>query len=155
MDAAYFSRLFAYNDWANTRYIEVIKIALASGISIPENALELLSHNLGAQEIWLCRILDIPGGKELFGLKSISEIEVLNQSSTQKWLNIIEKHKTELFDFKVNYKNLEGQTFQNSLAEICTHVCNHGTYHRGQIARSLKAAGIQPPSSDFIVFSRI
>lgn len=155
MDAAYFSRLFAYNDWANTRFIEVLKNALSSGITIPENALELLSHNLGAQEIWLCRIQDIPGGKELFFLKSLSEIEILNQSSTQKWLDIIEKHKNELFDIKVNYKNLEGQSFQNSLAEICTHVTNHGTYHRGQIARSLKAAGIQPPSSDFIVFSRI
>jgi uncharacterized damage-inducible protein DinB len=154
MDAAYFSRLFAYNDWANTRFIEVLKNALNSGITIPENALELLSHNLGAQEIWLCRIQNIPGGKELFTPKSLPEIEALNQSSTQKWLNIIEKHKNELFDFKVNYKNLEGQSFQNSFAEICTHVSNHGTYHRGQIARALKAAGIQPPSSDFIVFSR-
>jgi uncharacterized damage-inducible protein DinB len=50
---------------------------------------------------------------------------------------------------------LDGSAQSSSLPDIITHVCNHGTYHRGQVAKSLKAAGIQPVSTDFIVFSRL
>jgi uncharacterized damage-inducible protein DinB len=37
---------------------------------------------------------------------------------------------------------------------MLTHVALHGVHHRGQIAASLRANGIDPPALDFIRFAR-
>jgi uncharacterized damage-inducible protein DinB len=31
----------------------------------------------------------------------------------------------------------------------------HGSYHRGQIAMALRAAGVDPVNTDFIAFARL
>ncbi len=40
------------------------------------------------------------------------------------------------------------------MSEIVTHVAMHGSYHRGQIARQLRSAGLEPPYTDFIQYTR-
>jgi uncharacterized damage-inducible protein DinB len=37
---------------------------------------------------------------------------------------------------------------------VLTHVVLHGAYHRGQIAADLRAAGLEPPYTDFIEAAR-
>jgi uncharacterized damage-inducible protein DinB len=79
----------------------------------------------------------------------------LSKQSGEEWKNFIQTHAEDLDDFRLDYTMLDGSAQSSSLPDIITHVCNHGTYHRGQVAKSLKAAGIQPVSTDFIVFSRL
>ena len=38
--------------------------------------------------------------------------------------------------------------------QIVLHVVNHGSYHRGQVAAMLRAAGYAPPDSDLIIWYR-
>ncbi len=154
MDAAFFLDLFDYNDWANNRVLNIIAQAENDSIPVPENVYELMSHILGAQEIWMYRLQNRLGGKELFALKPLSELIEINNRSTLEWKSLIQEHSNDFSDFALQYKNIEGQAFSNKLHEVIMHVVNHGTYHRGQISRALKAAGIQPVSTDFIVYSR-
>ena len=44
--------------------------------------------------------------------------------------------------------------FDNTVGEILTHVAMHGHYHRGQIARVMRAAGREPVYTDYIGFVR-
>ena len=55
----------------------------------------------------------------------------------------------------INYQNIKGIPFHNSIFEIITHLMNHGTYHRGQLVTMLRGAGSTPiPATDLIVFYR-
>jgi uncharacterized damage-inducible protein DinB len=44
--------------------------------------------------------------------------------------------------------------YASTIHEVLTHVFNHSTYHRGQIARIVHEQGGQRASTDFIAFSR-
>ena len=50
----------------------------------------------------------------------------------------------------VAYVNSKGEHFTSSVSDIITHVLAHGSYHRGQIASSLRDAGHEPAYTDFI-----
>lgn len=52
----------------------------------------------------------------------------------------------------VQYRNLKNEPFAKPVYQIVTHVVNHGTYHRGQIAAMLRQCGHVPPSTDFIYY---
>ena len=52
-----------------------------------------------------------------------------------------------------SYRNSAGRDFRNTVEEIVTHVTMHGSYHRGQIARIVRASGGDPPYTDYIQFS--
>ena len=55
---------------------------------------------------------------------------------------------------RVRYRNSAGNDFDNSVGEILTHVAMHGHYHRGQIARTMRAAGREPVYTDYIGYVR-
>ena len=57
-------------------------------------------------------------------------------------------------DDKVEYRNSKGEPWSNSVADILTHVLFHSAYHRGQIALQMRASGIEPASTDFILAVR-
>jgi len=54
----------------------------------------------------------------------------------------------------VHYASTEGTPWSNTVDDILTHVFNHSTYHRGQIAMLVRAAGGEPASTDYIVLTR-
>jgi uncharacterized damage-inducible protein DinB len=54
----------------------------------------------------------------------------------------------------VECRNLAGNTYRNTLADLIRHVVNHSTYHRGQLATQLRQLGQIPPATDFIVYRR-
>jgi len=58
------------------------------------------------------------------------------------------------FARRVTYRNSKGRRYESSVADIVMHVSMHGGYHRGQIARQLRAAGREPPYTDYIQFTR-
>jgi uncharacterized damage-inducible protein DinB len=130
---------------------EMIFKALAdANFAIPE-ANTLLSHILCAQHIWAKRILNEkptyavweqfePGSFDTIYRENIQLLEVAFAS----------KQASEV----VNYSNSAGDVFSNTVEEILMHVCNHGTYHRGQLAKMLKQAGFTPPLTDYIMLKR-
>jgi len=54
----------------------------------------------------------------------------------------------------IEYRNSKGERWQSSVADVLTHVLLHGSYHRGQIASAVRAAGGIPAYTDFIHASR-
>ena len=78
-------------------------------------------------------------------------VQSVNGSSSM-WLEFIEKNSH--LDQDVSYKDTEGVNHHTALKDILTHVANHGTHHRGQIATLLRQENIAPPASDFIFYCR-
>lgn len=116
-----------------------------------DEIIRLANHILNAQQIWIGRI---NGEKTL-----ASPWEDFPLSS-------FEKRNKELFDVTLDLisgSNLEEtfsfQTFarkklENKISDILTHLVNHSTYHRGQIALLMRSGGFEPVKSDFIYFRK-
>jgi len=50
----------------------------------------------------------------------------------------------------VAYRNSKGEEHRSTVEDILTHVLLHASYHRGQIASAIRAAGGTPAYTDFI-----
>lgn len=53
-----------------------------------------------------------------------------------------------------HYKLMNGTEDHQPLDVMVTHVVNHATYHRGQVATMFRQLGLKPVGTDFITFAR-
>jgi uncharacterized damage-inducible protein DinB len=67
---------------------------------------------------------------------------------------LIEQLRPEDFQRVVPYRNSAGLAFESTVEDILLHVCLHGSYHRGQIARAVRQGGATPAPTDYIGFIR-
>ena len=144
----HFNRIHQYNQWANRRVLAGIKTQAA-----PEKAMALLSHVVLAESVWQMRLLEKPVSTGVFDVLSLEEIDEMMTRNEAGWTSLLES--TEDYNRKLDYKMLNGTPVQSSISDILTHVFNHGTYHRAQIASLLRQSGLDPASTDFISFSRL
>ena len=147
----HFIHMFKYNDWATRQTAESI-IGLKKK---NKKSQELLSHIITAQKIWLNRILkrDII----IDPWQKINPDEWIEQNTTvtSEWINLIEGFQEKDFDAHVEYKNTAGEKHTNTVKDIITHVINHSTYHRAQIAQLIRQSGGEPAKTDYIVYQRL
>jgi uncharacterized damage-inducible protein DinB len=144
----YFKRLFEYNFSISEKLFELF---FSQQGQIPEKVIQLACHISNAHFIWNSRILEYKIETkpwESFPIEDFLKKENANLDCT---LRILEE--LDLTQPRV-YKNSMGNTFENRVSDILTHVVNHGIYHRGQIAMILRENGLNPVPSDFIYFAR-
>jgi uncharacterized damage-inducible protein DinB len=147
----YFLRMFAYHNWANRRALDSIA-GLDGNDAQPRR---YFAHILGAQKLWLLRIQGSNlTGAEVWPDLSFEECLALGAEMELKWKEYLETMDGEELNRSVAYTNSKGDGFVNTVEEIITHMFNHGTYHRGQIASKVREMGGTPASTDFIVFMR-
>jgi uncharacterized damage-inducible protein DinB len=147
----YYVHLFDYNDWANRLVINSLKE------NSPENEKihSLFSHLIIAQILWLNRLkkeeYEI---KDFWQLLDLNELDKLIERSTFDWKTFIKMQDEKELQSIYSYRNSKGKRYDNTLAQIMTHVINHSTYHRAQVAALLREENINPPLTDYIAFFR-
>lgn len=148
----HFLELFKYNRWANERFFACLEDEDLQD----EKLLKLFSHLISAQIIWLHRIKDMPTSPfPLWEVYKLRELKSMIAESNRNWENYLkEEHPGETFEEMIFYKNSKGVKFETTIRHIITHVINHSTYHRAQMAIQLRELGIDPPVTDFIAYSR-
>ncbi|PYO45862.1 MAG: hypothetical protein DMD72_14120, partial [Gemmatimonadetes bacterium] len=67
---------------------------------------------------------------------------------------IVEAITGDALERGITYRNSAGDQFTSTLEDILTHVMMHGSYHRGQVASLIRAAGDTPSPTDYIFFAR-
>ncbi len=149
--------LFRYDDWANRRVIESLRLlGPESDGEGKDLAIRWMGHIFVAQRLWLGRLKSEPPptAPKLFPRHSLDELESHVNEMKVKW----DEWLGALTDAKglstLSYQTTEGKTFESQIKDILTHVINHGTHHRGQIASKVRELGGKPASTDFIVFTR-
>jgi uncharacterized damage-inducible protein DinB len=143
--------LFEFNDWANRRILALLGV-LSNPVQRP---LDLLAHLLTAEEIWLMRLR----GQDTVGVDkspklTVVECESLLNEHKNAFAKVVDEFESRGLDSQVTYRTLSGREFTTSASDILTHIVQHGTYHRGQIALALRAEEIVPVDTDFITFVR-
>jgi uncharacterized damage-inducible protein DinB len=139
--------LFEYTYHFNREMIKIISENISKS---DEKTISLINHTLNAQQIWNSRVL---GEKsfEVWQINPFESLEEINQKNFQKSIQIVENSD---LDQRIEYQNLRGTKFENSIFEMLFQAINHSTYHRGQINSLLKQNGIEPLLTDYIFYKR-
>jgi len=149
----HFSKLFNYDHYANHIILEAIIKA-----GEPLRAVQTMGHLLVAQQIWFNRCNNLPPVAATLWDEDWKGADISSQiidDNNNAWLTYVDMIPIGGFDEVIAYTNLKGESHENKLSDIITHVINHGTHHRGQIGQHLKLAGVNAlPGTDFIAFVR-
>lgn len=145
---AYFLSLFEYHDQANQL---VLNVLFSDHENLDEYALKMFRHSIMAHHVWNHRMLDLANEYEFWeplNKIQLTELMIQNRQETAQILNQFDLHD------ELAYKNQLGDSFSSKIIDILSHISHHYAYHRGQIARSLRESGIEPPKTDLIIFRR-
>ena len=143
-------RLLAHMRWADALVAE----ALTSDERPDPEALRLFAHIASVEHLWYSRIQGRPAEFAVWPGLSAREARELAARHADLFDALVTGADEAALARRVSYRNSKGRSYESSVADIVTHVSMHGGYHRGQIARQLRAAGREPPYTDYIEFTR-
>ena len=143
-------RELAFNVWANREMMG----SLHAAKQIPARAMEVLGHMIAAENLWLKRMGK--AGPDILVWPTLSLADCDKQMSllSQRWKSLAEELTISDLEKRIQYVNSKGETWENSVIDILTHVVIHAGYHRGQIASFLGRSGEKAALTDYIECSR-
>jgi len=154
-------QLHAFNSWANNKIFDALaqlsteqymRDMQASHGSIQGTLL----HMVGAERIWISRLLGAPEADLLTAteaptLQAVRSVWETNGYETARFLGrITDKSLQETFAAK----SPKGDTYTHMYWQAVQHIVDHSTYHRGQIITMMRQLGVVPPTTGLIVFYR-
>jgi uncharacterized damage-inducible protein DinB len=143
-------RQFAYDDWANREVLAGLRSHSASNA----RPVQLLAHILSAERLWLERIRKESQTLPVWPDFSVQQCETQIPETALLWRSYLSQISSATLSDQISYTNSKGETWTSTVDDILTHVLLHSSYHRGQIASEIRAAGEQPAYTDFIHAAR-
>ena len=147
---SHFRKLYKHVAWADARVLDSLRAAHA----VLKKDLDLYSHILGSEHVWLSRIRGTTAQVAVWPTLTLDEAERLASQNITAFNEVISGLTEEGRETPITYRNSAGEQFTSMLEDILTHVSLHGAYHRGQIAASIRAGGDVPNPTDYIAFAR-
>jgi uncharacterized damage-inducible protein DinB len=165
VDSSDFLRMFEYDSWANRECIRAINSVTEPASS---DLVRKMAHILSAEKLWLDRILGQAQTLPVWPTSMLHDCSALSEKNAEagraflKQLSSADQvsagpiagssanDRPGALKQNVKYRNSKGQPFSSRIEDILSHVLFHSTYHRGQIASQMRAAGFTPAYTDFI-----
>lgn len=138
------ARSFRHGSWANFEALA----SLRRTASPP--GLRWLGHIVGAELLWLGRLTGEPSELPVWPELDLDACGRRLEQLAGLWPRYLNGLAPEDLADAVGYRNTRGEFWTNTVDDILTHVTAHSTYHRGQIAAAVRAAGGEPALTDFI-----
>ncbi len=139
-------RQFAYNAWANEEVLKAIRNSSAAR----ERCVQLMSHILAAERVWLERLKQEPQSVPVWPTPDLEQCEAEASEMGRLWSDYLELATAGDVTQSVSYKNSKGEDWTSTIADILLHVVMHSAYHRGQIASYMREHGQTPAYTDYI-----
>lgn len=147
-------KLGAYNVWANATLLDHLDKLVAGGATLPSGALRLFSHVLNAQAIWLGRLTATPSPVKVWQEHDLATLHHWHEQTSERFQQYVNNADEAELQRLISYTNSIGETYTSQVSDIFTHVPVHANYHRAQVAKELRAAGLEPINTDFITYCR-
>jgi len=145
-------RLIEHLAWADGEIIQSLKERAAP----PPRALQIISHVIAAEKVWLSRIAGRPGqAPPIWPDLSLDECRSLGVDNAANLRRLVDPAEPRQLERIISYANSRGEQFRTALEDILLHVCMHGSYHRGQIAALVRSTGGVPINTDYITYVRL
>jgi len=143
-------RMFRYEEWANREVAD----GLVKKRTPPGNTVALLAHIVAAQELWLDRVQGRPNKIAVWPHWNLDQCVAEARRVMDRWQTALVDLRPEELERQFQYTNSSGEPFTSTVDDTLTHVVLHGTYHRAQIATSLRDEGFAPEYTDYIHATR-
>ncbi len=140
----HFQREFAHDAWANEQALESLKGGA------PEKALRFMAHIVAAEWLWLVRMKQWKQEFPVWPEWTREQSEAQAGKLPPLWQELLRGMKPAGLDQPTTYLSSKGESWTSTCGDILTHVVLHSSYHRGQIATELRAAGLTPAYTDYI-----
>ncbi len=114
-------------------------------------------HLLDAYSIWWQRLLKIENIVVPSQVTNYSTTEIVSHilQLNGQWVDWLQTASDTEVETNLSYKNMHGEIYKQPIQEIVLHVCNHGTYHRGQLVTMFRQVGVEEiPQTDYIFYTR-
>lgn len=150
---SHFHDLLRYDQWANERVLaslDTIPVDRRHGPAY-DRLMGLLPHNLIARRVWRWRILGQAheNPKDWFPPMSVADTRALAAEVDREWGPYLASLKESDLGREITYRTSDGAQRTRRLDILLTHVFNHATYHRGQIARLVTEHGGERAATDY------
>lgn len=139
-------KLFAYDEWANRETAD----ALAAAGSPPPRAVKLLAHVVGSERLWHSRLRREKRAPAVWPDLALTQCRAVIVEVAGMWREYLAALAPATLEEPVSYVNSKGEPWTSRVEDILTHVVLHSSYHRGQIASDMRAAGLTPAYTDYI-----
>jgi len=143
-------RMWDHAAWADALLLSALEAMQPS----PALAWREYSHVLGAESVWLDRLLSRKQRFPVWPELSASEASALTASLRREYADYLAALTSDSLDTRVAYVNSAGQSFETPVSDILMQVFLHGQYHRGKINLLLRQAGMPPTPTDYSAFAR-
>ena len=140
-------------------------LALASVESVPRNAHDdaaygraraVLAHIQLARRAWLGRLDGVPHAiADWFPEWTVDRVRFEARDLDRLWRSYFDHLEETVLDGTIDYTASSGVRYRSRVEDVLTHVFNHGTYHRGQIARLVHQLGGTRANTDYIALTRV
>jgi uncharacterized damage-inducible protein DinB len=157
----YIRTLFDYNDWATSRLLNVAAQLApeqlhAAPLSGHGSLWSTLVHTLGAMIIWRTRWegespSQMLSPAEMPSFAALRDRWAIEDATWQARLATLDDAALAA---PLAYRNTQGVSLGEPLWQILTHLVNHGTQHRSEIAAMMTILGHSPGDLDMIKFFR-
>jgi uncharacterized damage-inducible protein DinB len=144
---------FQHLAWADARVIG--QVSSVPSLQGHEEVRRLLAHVIAAERIWLLRVRGEDAAQTpIWPDWTLDRIQRYAADNAAAFAAFVADGAADQLDGLVEYRNSQGVAFRTPLGDILTHVTLHGSYHRGQIASAIRAAGTDPVNTDYITYAR-
>jgi len=144
------SKLLDHLVWADKRVLD----SLRAMTHPDQRALDLYAHVLGAEHVWLSRMMERVPREKIWPDLTVGRAETLAAENAASLRSFLESLSADQLQRKVAYKNSAGLAFESTIEDMLLQVALHGCYHRGQVALVVRGAGAEPAPTDYIAFIR-
>jgi len=142
--------LLGHMRWADA----LVADALEGAPTPDREANRLFAHIASVEHLWYARVLARQPDYAVWPSLAPSEARALASRQATLFEQLVTDTDDAGLARVVRYRNSAGREYENSITDIITHVAMHGSHHRGQIVRQLRASGIEPPYVDYVQFAR-
>ena len=114
-----------------------------------------LNHIMVGDRIWMTRFEggEAPSTKlDTILYEDFAGLGAARQAEDARIEGFMAKLTAEFLAGGIRYVNNEGNSYDEPVPLLLTHLFNHQTHHRGQVHALLKEAGVAPPPLDIAFY---
>lgn len=148
----------SYDQWANARMFDALARCSDADLTRPlggsfASVRDTVAHVVVVEWVWFQRWQgESPTSPPAWATGDCTVLRIALTEVEQARAAWLKERDDAALACDIDYRNVKGEAFRASLADLITHVVNHSTYHRGQVATLLRQLGGTLVATDFILY---